>query len=382
MLSISFGLRQQPEVSDANRTFFWRSGEGSAPHVLVSSAFADEAWDHFLEFHPQGQFQQTSRWARFKQADGWKVMRLQLRRGDRILGGLQLLYRATRFGMLGYVSKGPIMPELPLEQSALFGAFASICNELGLRAVLFQAPDNAGPSWPTLAWNLLPAKAHDLIQVTLLRDLRGGAMNLYSDLRRNTAQEIRQAKRRGVSIRETNANGIPCLFELMTQTCRRRNSKPNPATLEALMQLWQSFAPSHARLTIAEAEGQAKAALLCLMCGDRITLWKTGWDFASRPLHAHKLILFEAMAWGAARGFHWCDFGSFDPRLTTAGSPAARYSASQLASGSFAHWGFRGVPFRLPDPLIYISHPLLRWIYRSIPPAWIVAMQKSIAESP
>ena len=74
-----------------------------------SAELEDSNWDDFLEATPLGHFQQSSLWARAKDIDGWRPLRTILTLDGQIAGGFQILTRHTRFGLIGYVSKGPVL---------------------------------------------------------------------------------------------------------------------------------------------------------------------------------------------------------------------------------------------------------------------------------
>jgi lipid II:glycine glycyltransferase (peptidoglycan interpeptide bridge formation enzyme) len=83
----------------------------------ISSEQEDRQWDMFLQENPSGQFQQSTFWAKTKSVNGWRPIRVVLTRGERIAGGFQLLLRPSRWGEIGYVSKGPVERAVPHSRS-------------------------------------------------------------------------------------------------------------------------------------------------------------------------------------------------------------------------------------------------------------------------
>ena len=69
------------------------------------------AWDEFLGSSPRGQFQQSTGWAQVKAREGWSAVREYLDPTAPRSGGFQLLWKKSRLGRVGYVSKGPVLPE-------------------------------------------------------------------------------------------------------------------------------------------------------------------------------------------------------------------------------------------------------------------------------
>jgi len=67
-------------------------------------------WDHFLEGTHLGQYQQSSRWARYKVSEVGTHYDIFIRTG----GGYRRitdLCKGTRFGRVGYIPKGPVFPD-------------------------------------------------------------------------------------------------------------------------------------------------------------------------------------------------------------------------------------------------------------------------------
>ena len=113
----------------------------------ISEEAEDEGWDRFLERNPAGQFHQSSIWARAKASEGWSSVRVVIGGEGGVMGGFQLLWRSSRFGRIGYVSKGPVLESLESRADAqlLEGYAAGLLKEVArrkkLRAVIVQPPD-------------------------------------------------------------------------------------------------------------------------------------------------------------------------------------------------------------------------------------------------
>src|ERR1017187_3150477 len=82
---------------------------GQQAAAWLSPELEDPYWDDFLKATPLGHFQQSSLWARAKDIEGWRPVRMILTLDGQIAGGFQILTAHTRFGLIGYVSKGPVV---------------------------------------------------------------------------------------------------------------------------------------------------------------------------------------------------------------------------------------------------------------------------------
>ena len=103
-----------------------------------------KAWDEFLASSPRGQFQQSSGWAQVKAGEGWSAFREYLDPADPSSGGFQLLWKQSRFARIGYVSKGPVLPQETAEAvNAALEKIVKSARRLRLSAVVVQPPDDS-----------------------------------------------------------------------------------------------------------------------------------------------------------------------------------------------------------------------------------------------
>ena len=152
----------------------------------------------------------------------------------------------------------------------------------------------------------------------------------------------------------------------MEATCRRQSTKPNPGSLEAVRRLWRSFAGTKSiRLTFADCMGATPAAKLSLMFGDRMTLWKKGWDGSHGQWHPNELLEHDSLEWAHDHGYRVCDFCSFnrsDAMKIISGQPG---SGLNLTSRDEYHMRFGGFPMLLPPARIFVRNAFVRWWYRN-----------------
>jgi lipid II:glycine glycyltransferase (peptidoglycan interpeptide bridge formation enzyme) len=53
----------------------------------------DPFWDDFVATLPDGHYEQSTCWAKVRDAKGWQVLRLKIEKNGKILAGAQLLIR-------------------------------------------------------------------------------------------------------------------------------------------------------------------------------------------------------------------------------------------------------------------------------------------------
>lgn len=344
-----------------------RTIDGRMVASYISLEMEDSAWDNFLQTTPLGQFQQSSQWAQAKSSDGWQPIRLILTLDGQIAGGFQILAQRTRFGRIGYISKGPVaVPEDPALLDYLVGLIVSSIKAHHINALIIQPPDESSIDDALLARHqFLPNHLTDVISATLLMDLSCGMDEIRQRLRRRTKAGIRLAEERGVNIRQADERDIETFFSLMVATCARQQTKPNPATVAVMRAVWKAFySHGQVRLTFAEYEGEPIAGLLCLCFGKRVTAWKKGWSGRHHERYPNQILTFEAIEWSQRNGYESLDFAALDRDLACTLLRGDPLSESQKKSRHFFNLAFGNKPLLLSESLIYIRNPVVRQIYK------------------
>lgn len=348
--------------------------EGRVVQWWDSPALRDDPWDDFLESIPLGHFQQSSRWAEAKSVEGWRPIRRILTLGDHICAGFQILFRQTRFGRIGYISKGPVVDrETPAIVNLLLDTVKSTVQASKLCALILQLPDKSIIEGSALAAHrFLPNHLVNVLRATLLVDLALGMDAIGRHIRSSTWKQIRKAQRRGIIIREATDQDLPSFFRLMLATCQRQRARPSPATSDALLALWKAFQPHKIRLTLAQFENEPVAGCLCLCFGERVTFWKRGWSGLHRDRHPNELLQHEAVGWSCNKGYNFFDFATLRPDIAKSLLNGEKLSEDQRKTRDFINLGHGNHPVLLPEARIYIPNPFLRSAYQicmSIPPA-------------
>lgn len=339
--------------------------------ILQSPADPESAasdWDAFLESTQLGQFQQSSPWARVKELDGWRCHRVVLKEEGRLVGGFQLLWWPyRRFWRIGYVSKGAaLVQETPeLAERAVETVRAAI-DRLRITALLIPSPDRSTELGAALrAVGFLPNRWWGVADANLEIDLTPPLREIDRDFGRSVRQGIRQAQRRGVSVREGGREDLERFFELMSASCRRQRTSPNPCSPQLLERLWDVFQPDgRVRLTLAERGGQTISGLLCLRWRDQLTLWKKGWLDENRDCHANELLYRDAIARAYERGIRACDFAALARSTAEELGNGVPLDASVRRSRDFFNLGLGGHAVLLPRDQALIASPIIRWTYR------------------
>ena len=339
----------------------------SSIQATHSDVLEDRAWDRFLSEASRGQYQQSSIWARVKASQGWACSRTLLWDEHGCRGGFQLLHRRTRFGRLGYVTKGPALANESLDEvEACTEAIKAATERLGLRALVVQPPDESGLELPLLEAGFGHASLLRVDEANLLIDMDD---DLDSRIPAATRKRVRQAARRGVTVREGAAEEIGTFFALMAKTCERRGVVPNPSEA-GLREMWSLFADeADVRVSFAEVGGEPVAGLLCLGYGDCLTVWKKGWNGAAADVRPNHGLYHETLLWARDAGYRVCDFGGLERGIAATLLRGEPLSPEQRAGRDFFNLSFGGRPVLLPRALILFPNRLPRvahqWVSRS-----------------
>ncbi len=324
-------------------------------------------WDQLLERSPLGHFQQTSRWARVKALDGWQALRIFLKPDQVNEGGLQLLWKDSRFGRIGYVSKGPVLPnENQVTINLMLHQLRATADALGLRALIVQPPDASRITNDDLSRHQFDSNpVPNVIQATATINVSLGQSANESKMHSKTRQQFRAAIKRGVVIRLGQRTDLPVFFSLMSESCRRQNTQPNPSRLESLEALWDAFAP-HILLGFASAEGEDIAGLLMIAHGPRLTFWKKGWNSQGAQLYANCLLMVEAMTWARERGFSTVDFAGLDSEIAETILAGRTLTEEQLRSRDNFNLRLGAEPHKLPKAQLLIINPIFRVVLQTL----------------
>ena len=320
-----------------------REIEGRVFSAWCSSDADDSDWDDFLRSTPLGQFQQSSIWARTKQVEGSKFIRVIVTVEGQIAGGFQILWR-RRFKILriGWISKGPVVwPEDPVVSEFIVDVLRSVVETNKISALIVQPPDLSKIVPTKMPDNLfLPNVLTRVIESTLVVDVTGSLKTIEQRISKYTLTTLRQAVRRGTVIREGVKQDVGTFFQLMLATCKRQEVKPNPATETPLHALWDAAHPKDCiRITFAECEGKTVAGMVWIRFGETITLWKKGWNSTAGECRPNEFLIYEGLKWANACGLKILDFVALDGRTAQAlikGEPLTEEQRAAVITSIYA----------------------------------------------
>ncbi len=273
-----------------------------------------ERWDAALRRWPRAHLLQSHGWGEVQASAGWRVHRLEVAVGDRVLP-VQVLRRGAPLPGLAprlYVPKGPACApdDAPawraaleaLEALAAAEGAAGVTVEPNAWAEEWAAAAPFGPGWQGGA-ALQPRH-------TAVVDLRGGLDAALARMRPKGRYNVRYAARHGVAVTEPEAApGADALARLVAATAERQGVHlPGAAHLGRVL----ARVPG-ARVLLASVDGQpVSGMLLAAFAGEAIYLYG-----GSVPRHRERqpsaLLHFEAMRLAAGLGCSRYDLWGIPP---------------------------------------------------------------------
>lgn len=235
-----------------------------------------EAWDTFVEQHPQGHLLQQVPWGKLKSASGWQLRRVAiLQHGTRIVAGAQMLLR-TRYAIsVAYVPRGPLFcntssddkfttpHEIPTEiNTLLLTSMKRIARRH--RAIFLRLEPNILETHPHAdtmhSWLLMqglqptePIQPRSSIHVALDQQ----PQQLFASFSKGHRADIRRAERQGITIHIGDRNDIELFYTILLSTAQRAGFGIHDKAY--YHHAWDIF-QARRRLFIAYQEGQPIAA--------------------------------------------------------------------------------------------------------------------------
>ncbi len=264
---------------------------------FISSA----EWDAFSQTCSSGHVLQSWAWGELKSAFGWEPFRLAAIDSDRIVAGVQVLFRRMPLGILttAYIPRGPMGDASLLAIPALHRA----CRQRNAIDLLVEpdwedSPERAG--WLT-AHGYRPCAHTIQPRRTVVLDLCLSDNVLLAQMKAKTRYNIKLAERKGVRVRLAGRSDLSTFYDLLGQTSHRDGFGIHSMEYYALA--WDLFAAQNASgLVLAEYEGKPLAALIVFCWGKRAYYMYGASSDVERQRMPTYLAQWHAMRWARDKG--------------------------------------------------------------------------------
>ena len=292
-----------------------------------------QTWDAALMALPNPHVLQSWAWGEFKSRQGWSPTHLLWHEdSEPVAAALILQRKLPRLPVsVLYVPKGPI---LDWTDAGLAEQVLAHLERVARSRWALQIKADPDVYYPEHAPNFSPRPAcaqeiacllagrgwrysDEQIQFcnTVLLDLEGSEDDLLAEMKQKTRYNVRLAARRGVDVRQGTAGDLDLFYTLYAETSRRDSFLIR--TRDYYLDVWGSFLQDgHARLLLAEAEGEVVAGLLLFIFGSTAWYMYGASSSRHRQYMPNNLLQWEAIRAAKAAGCTLYDLWGAPDELT------------------------------------------------------------------
>jgi lipid II:glycine glycyltransferase (peptidoglycan interpeptide bridge formation enzyme) len=308
---------------------------------------------------------QSAAWAGIREAQGWRA---EFRRFGSPLPVALVLWRSLPAGQsIAYVPRGPIVGG-PSQLEAALAKLGSIAKER--RAIFLKVDpeiDADVGAGPLRAAGFRRAPDIQPVIATLELDLGPEEEALFAALEKDTRWSVRQAAKRGVSVREAGGgDDLRALYDLYAETGRRAGFITR--TWDYYRRMWGTLVTQgHAKVRLAEKDGKPVAGALTWRCGEREVYQSAATNDAGRTAYAAYALLWQCIIEARKGGARRFDFGGVPADLTRKDDP--------MYGPYLFKKGFGGVPKRFVGAHDVVPNELAYRAYAIAEPAYTAALR-------
>lgn len=284
----------------------------------LGSAFTLQDWDQFAAQHRYGHFLQSSAWGQLKSNHGWRATwSCVLDTSNHITGGGLVLLRdlPAKLGKLAYMPRGPVVDwDTPPHTSKVLSHVSASAKKHGAIALIIEPSlmDTPHDEKMLLANGYVPNSFTVQPRRSIWVNLDVDAENdILAKMKQKTRYNIGLARRKGVIVREANADDLPKFYQMMAVTSARDGfAVHSDAYYDDFLRLFGAGGSDVARLLVAEHPSLPGV----LLAGAVVTAYaKMGIYVYGASANEHRelmstyLLQWEGMRWCRARGCHTYD---------------------------------------------------------------------------
>lgn len=354
--------------------------------IKITEITNQTEWNSELAKLPYAHVLQTWEWGAFKQeTTGWIPHRWVFKRDNQIVAMCSMGERKAGLVSVMYAPKGPAMDysDTTLVEEVLQALQAKAKEH---RAIWLKIdPDlpyatgvpNEDDDSPVVEGQAVKAYlektgwtfSDDQIQFrnTVTIDLTQAEDDILMAMSGNTRRKVRQADKKGVTLRTATIDDIDALYALYDITGDRNDFLIRPK--DYYIKLWRYFMENNlAHALIAEYEGQAIAQVILFHFGETCWYFYGASSNAERNRMPNYALQWEAMKWAKAQGYKSYDMWGAPNEFTEDDSMWGVFMFKQ---------GFRGTVERRLGAWDYAPNKLAYTLYTEAMPRirdWLKAL--------
>ena len=260
-------------------------------------------WDDFVASRG-GHLLQSAEWGELKSRFGWSAHRLALARGDEMIAGAQILFRRLPLGLrFTYIPRGPVVDFN--DNNTVNMLFDALFRAARARSafILKIEPNVLDAFELNLQSAICNLQSGSSIQprTTIHLDLTRDPDTILAQMKPKWRYNIRLAERKGIIVRQGNADDLPTFYRLMQITSARDQFAIHSA--DYYRTAFELFtARDHACLFVAEYEREPLAMIFVTAFGGEAIYLYGASSNAHRERMPNHALHWAAIQWAKQRG--------------------------------------------------------------------------------
>lgn len=341
------------------------------PYKLIpikTKAEWNKALGGFKNYH----FLQTWQWGEIKELNGWHVSRYVIKVKDENAAAFQLLTKRVHPRVpitIGYVPRGPVFDITSVDLEKLLFTVEQAAKNRNCAYVKvdpdIEESSEVGVEWKKFlqssGWQYSPQQVQPKNTgiTDLLPDDENGEETLLMNMKKTWRYNIRNSKKRGVTIRIGDSKDIPKFYKLYKLTGERQ--KFGIRSLEYYREVYRAFNKekcSQSMIMLSEHPDEDEPLSAAVF----IRLYKKVWYFyaASSTKRRSDMpnypLQWEALKWARSVGAETYDWGGASTNLDDPNDPMARVWHFKKGFGAkfFSGVGAWDKPINTPQWLLVL----------------------------
>ncbi|HJZ04299.1 MAG TPA: peptidoglycan bridge formation glycyltransferase FemA/FemB family protein [Patescibacteria group bacterium] len=264
-------------------------------------------WNAFAVQQPFFALFQSWEWGEVKEKLGWKAFRVSVEEKGEIIAAAQLFIRSFPLGLpsIAYIPRGPIGNWLdPEVSSLLFSEIHHIARSYRAVFLKIEPPALNNPTVAQLLQQHNFRSSYATLQPcsTIIIDLRPDQEILFEQIRKSTRRKIKDAARKGVSIRTGSQEDLSAFYRLMQITGKRAGFTIHP--FHYYLNEWQTLV-EHGRslMLMAFYQDQLLAVNIIYCFGPHAAFFHQASSNEYKNLNPNSLLVWEGIKWLKGRDY-------------------------------------------------------------------------------
>lgn len=282
----------------------------------------NKQWDSFVAQWPDFELMQSHKWSQFKQATGWKAIRLAVLsdevssknknkdkdkdKSGQWLGGALMLIKSFPLALasIAYIPRGPLIKwENEMAVKSLLTAIHTQARQHRAIILKIEPPLRYSPEvHATLeAYGFKQSQFNNQPQCSMLIDLTPDTDTILANMNATTRYNIRYSERKGVIIREATEADWDNFYKLMVTTAKRANFT---ARSEAYYrQQWDLLiGGNYAKLFLATYNNKILAVRMPAIFGNKAATLHSASSGLHKNLKPNELLMWHSIQWAKSQG--------------------------------------------------------------------------------